>query len=173
VFAALLGLLGLLCVGQGQTPQNQAPENQASENQASRDQSSQSPPASQGEPSSQNESSSKPKPSPTPLPKDPVPLNKAPQSPPSQKPGAQSQSAQNQSMITLDSSETIFSVLTALNACGYDQDLTTSDAARSNVRAEVQRNLRDSEAAEATRTALCEFYQSHLASKDPNRNLSQ
>jgi tetratricopeptide (TPR) repeat protein len=73
----------------------------------------------------------------------------------------------------LDSSETIFSVLTALNACGYDQDLTISDATRSNVRAEVQRNLRDSEDAEAARTALCDFYQNHAASKDANRNLSQ
>ena len=64
-------------------------------------------------------------------------------------------------------------MLTALNACGYDQDLTISDATRSNVRAEVQRNLRDSEEAEAARTALCEFTQNHVASKDANRNLSQ
>jgi tetratricopeptide (TPR) repeat protein len=80
---------------------------------------------------------------------------------------------QNQSPITLDSSETIFSVLTALNACGYDQDLTISDATRSNVRAEVQKNLQDSAEAEAARASLCDFYQSHMASKDANRNLSQ
>ena len=85
----------------------------------------------------------------------------------------QNPSPQNQSPITLDSSETIFSVLTALNACGYDQDLTISDATRSNVRAEVQKNLRDSAEAEGARTSLCDFYQSHIASKDANRNLSQ
>jgi tetratricopeptide (TPR) repeat protein len=79
----------------------------------------------------------------------------------------------NQSLITLDSSETIFSVLTALNACGYDQDLTTSDATRSNVRAEVQRVLQGSVDAEVARTALCEFVQKHIGSRDPNRNLSQ
>jgi tetratricopeptide (TPR) repeat protein len=100
------------------------------------------------------------------VPNDPVPL-KVPQSPPKNQP------ALSQSTITLDSSETIFAVLTALNACGYDQDLAISDATRSNVRAEVQRNLRDSEDAEAARTALCEFTQNHVASKDANRNLSQ
>jgi len=74
--------------------------------------------------------------------------------------------------ITLDSSETVFSVLTALNACGYDQDLTTSDATRSNVRAEVQRVLRESQEAEAARSALCEFYQTHTPERNTNRSLS-
>ena len=64
-------------------------------------------------------------------------------------------------------------MLTALNACGYDQDLTISDATRSNVRAEVDRNLRESEEAEASRTEMCDFMQRHVAAKDPNRNLSQ
>jgi tetratricopeptide (TPR) repeat protein len=76
-------------------------------------------------------------------------------------------------LISLDSNETIFSVLTALNTCGYDQDLTISDATRSNVRAEVQRNLLGSPEAEAARVALCDYAQNHVASKDPNRNLSQ
>ncbi len=31
----------------------------------------------------------------------------------------------------------------------------------------------ESDDAEEARTALCDFYQSHVASKDPNRNLSQ
>ena len=95
------------------------------------------------------------------------------QPPPPQKPAPQDRASQNRTPITLESNETIFSVLTALNACGYDQDLTISDATRSNVRAEVQRNLRGSEEAEAARTALCDFYQAHVASKDANRNLSQ
>ena len=80
---------------------------------------------------------------------------------------------QSQSPITLDSSETIFSVLTALNACGYDQDLTISDATRSNVRAEVQRKLQESTEAQAALSSVCDYYQSHVASKDANRNLSQ
>ena len=155
LFAALLGLLAVVCAGQEAAPQSepaqapsaetQAPETKTTETQAPEKQAPKAP-----------------------LPKDPVPPSKTP-------PGrtAQNQPPPNQVPISLDSSETIFSVLTALNACGYDQDLTTSDATRSNVRAEVQRALLNSEEAEATRTALCEFYQSHVASKDPNRNLSQ
>jgi tetratricopeptide (TPR) repeat protein len=74
--------------------------------------------------------------------------------------------------ISLDSNETIFSVLTALNSCGYDQDLTASDATRSNVRSEVQRVLQGSEEAEAARTALCQFYQAHTPDRNTNRSLS-
>jgi tetratricopeptide (TPR) repeat protein len=74
--------------------------------------------------------------------------------------------------ITLDSSETIFSVLTALNSCGYDQDLTASDATRLNVRAEVQKNLRESDEGQAALTALCEFYQTHTPDRNTNRSLS-
>ena len=102
--------------------------------------------------------------------------SKTPQNP-SRDQGAQNQIVPNQivpnqSLISLDSSETLFSVLTALNSCGYDQDLTISDATRSNVRAEVQRVLQDSEDAEAARTALCEFYQTHTADRNTNRSLS-
>jgi tetratricopeptide (TPR) repeat protein len=158
LLAALLGLLTPFCVGQDPVPPSQPPPSQQAPQ-------SQSP--SPIEAPSENDSSSKPQPPPT-LPKDPVPANKSPLTQPPQRPVPQ-----NQSAITLDSSETIFSVLTALNACGYDQDLTISDATRSNVRAEVQRNLADSEDAEAARTALCEFAQNHVASKDANRNLSQ
>jgi tetratricopeptide (TPR) repeat protein len=74
--------------------------------------------------------------------------------------------------ITLDTSETVFSVLTALNACGYDQDLTISDATRLNVRAEVERNLRGSEEGEAALAKVCEFYQAHTVQKNTNRSLS-
>ncbi len=176
-FAALLGLLAPWCAGQDQTPQNpppenqtqqnQAPQNQVPQNQAPQNQAPQSP-TPQGQSSSrdqsspQGESSSQDQPAKTQTPPKQAPQNRAPQN-----------QAQNQSLITLDSNVTIFSVLTALNTCGYDQDLTISDATRSNVRAELQRNLRGSEQAEAARTALCEFYQGHVASRDANRNLSQ
>ena len=74
--------------------------------------------------------------------------------------------------ISLDSNETLFSVLTALNSCGYDQDLDISDATRNKVRDEVQKVLRQSEEAEAARTALCEFYQGHTPDRNTNRSLS-
>ena len=102
-----------------------------------------------------------------------TPQGQTPQNQPPQNQPPRNQVPQNQIPITLESSETIFSVLTALNACGYDQDLTISDATRSNVRAEVQRALQESAEAEAARGAVCDYYQSHVASKDQNRNLSQ
>ena len=74
--------------------------------------------------------------------------------------------------ITLDSSETIFSVLTALNSCAYDQDLAVSDATRLNVRSEVERNIRGSLEGQAALTAICEFYQVHTPDRNTNRSLS-
>jgi hypothetical protein len=186
-FAALLGLLAPLCAGQdpasqnpppenpapqGQTPQNQAPAGQAPSNQSPPSQAPQTPAppgesSSRDQSSSQDESSSQEQPAKSQTPPKPAPQNRNPQNQP------RNQGSQNQSLITLDSNLTIFSVLAALNTCGYDQDLDISDVVRSNVRAELQRNLRDSEQAEAARTALCEFYQGHVASRDANRNLSQ
>jgi tetratricopeptide (TPR) repeat protein len=109
----------------------------------------------------------------TQAPSNQAPSNQAPASEGAKKQAPKDQAPLNQSLITLDSNETIFSTLTALNACGYDQDLTISDATRSNVRAEVQRVLQGSVEAEVARTALCEFVQKHAASRDSNRNLSQ
>ena len=74
--------------------------------------------------------------------------------------------------ITLDTSETLFAVFAAMNTCGYDQSLTVSDAMRSNIRAEVQRNLGNSEDATAASVALCDYYQRHRA-KDATHDLSQ
>jgi tetratricopeptide (TPR) repeat protein len=189
-FAALLGLLAPLCAGQDPVPQNPPPENPAPQNQTPQNHApqnqnpqSQAPPpgqsSSQDQSSSQGESSSRDQSSPQDsssqeqptkgqTPQKPGPQNRGPQN---QTP--RSQASQNQSLITLDSNLTIFAVLAALNTCGYDQDLDISDPTRRNVRAELQRNLRDSDQAEAARTALCEFYQGHVASRDENRNLSQ
>jgi tetratricopeptide (TPR) repeat protein len=181
-----MGLLGSLCAGQGASPQNpsaqeqpaqsqpkqnppaqdqpeakQPSENQPQENQPAADQSSSKPAAEN--PPAPDQSSSKPAQN---QPQQNQPPTKQPQP-------KQNQAAQNSTPITLDSSETIFSVLAALNACGYDQDLTISDPTRSNVRAEVERNLRGSAEAQAAQAAVCDFYQKHVASKDANRNLSQ
>ncbi|HEY6764707.1 MAG TPA: DUF4932 domain-containing protein [Candidatus Sulfotelmatobacter sp.] len=74
--------------------------------------------------------------------------------------------------ITLDTNETLFAVLAAMNTCGYDQSLTTSDAMRSNIRAEVQKNLQASEEVRATATTMCDYYQAHRP-KDAAHELSQ
>jgi len=80
--------------------------------------------------------------------------------------------ADNNNPITLDTSETVFAVLTAMNTCGYDVDLNISDAQRLNIRAEVQRNLQGSDEAEAARTTMCEWYQAHRG-RDAAHDLSQ
>jgi hypothetical protein len=80
--------------------------------------------------------------------------------------------ADNNTPITLDTSETLFAVLTAMNTCGYDVDLNVADAQRLNVRAEVQRNLQVSEEAQATMTAMCDWYLAHRG-RDPQHDLSQ
>jgi hypothetical protein len=80
--------------------------------------------------------------------------------------------ADNSSPITLDTSETLFAVLTAMNTCGYDVNLNGSDAQRLNIRAEVQRNLRNSEDAQAATAKMCDWYVAHRG-KDPAHDLSQ
>jgi len=80
--------------------------------------------------------------------------------------------ADNNTPITLDTSETLFAVLTAMNACGYDVDLNTSDAQRLNIRAEVQRNMRNSDDAQVALTTMCDWYVAHRG-KDPQHDLSQ
>ncbi len=168
-FAALLGLLVPLCGGQDPVPlpQKPAPQNPAPQGQTpAQDQSSQGQSSSKDQPLEEDVPRNPPAPTqaqPGQAPANQTPQNRVPQN----------QVSQNQSLIVLDSNETIFSMLAALNTCGYDQDLTISDVVRSTVRAELQKNLLNSPEAEAARTALCEFYQGHVASSDPNRNLSQ
>ena len=80
--------------------------------------------------------------------------------------------ADNNNPITLDTSETLFAVLAALNTCGYDVNLNISDAQRLNIRAEVQKNLQGSDEAQAAMGKMCDWYQAHKA-KDPAHDLSQ
>jgi tetratricopeptide (TPR) repeat protein len=74
--------------------------------------------------------------------------------------------------ITLDTSETLFAVLTAINTCGYDVGLNISDAQRHNIRAEVEKNLKNSADAQTAMTAMCAWYVSHRG-RDEAHDLSQ
>jgi len=74
---------------------------------------------------------------------------------------AQVSPAQNQSPVALDTNETLFTVLSAINACGYDQDLGVSDPLRSRVRAELARAGEASKETEAATQAMCQYYQEH------------
>jgi tetratricopeptide (TPR) repeat protein len=80
--------------------------------------------------------------------------------------------AQQTPKASLDTSETLFTVMAAMNACGYDQELSASDPLRSQVRAEVAQAVAASpEAAEAQRQ-VCAFYRDHQQ-PDPSRDLAQ
>ena len=80
--------------------------------------------------------------------------------------------ADNNNPITLDTSETLFAVLTAMNTCGYNVGLNISDAQRLNIRAEVEKNLKNSEEAQAAMGAMCDWYVAHRG-KDAAHDLSQ
>ncbi len=68
-------------------------------------------------------------------------------------------SAQNsETRISLDSSESLFTVLAAMNACGYDAELQASNPLRAAVRAQVAANLAQ---AEGVQRELCAFYRDH------------
>ena len=63
--------------------------------------------------------------------------------------------------VTLETSEPLFQVATALNACGYDTDLERSAPVRARVRQEVNDALAESESARASRDALCKYVNEH------------
>jgi len=76
------------------------------------------------------------------------------------------------SKVTLETSETLFSALAAINACGYDQELSTSDPLRQRIRQEVQQAVNASEAARRAHDQLCRFYHDHQQA-DASRDLAQ
>jgi hypothetical protein len=72
----------------------------------------------------------------------------------------------NPSSVTLDTNEALFTVLSAINACGYDAELASADPLRLNIRAEVARNIEASDQAKAARDAVCAFYEDHQQKSD-------
>jgi hypothetical protein len=80
--------------------------------------------------------------------------------------------ADNNNPITLDTSETLFTVLAAMNTCGYDADLNVSDPLRMTVRDEIQKVLRQSHDAQETAATMCLWYDAHRTS-DAAHDLSQ
>ena len=80
--------------------------------------------------------------------------------------------AQTTSKVTLDTSETLFGVLAAINACGYDQELAASDPLRQKIRAEVAEAIAASPQAAAARRQVCEFYRDHQQ-PEVSRTLAQ
>jgi hypothetical protein len=63
--------------------------------------------------------------------------------------------------VTLETSEPLFQIASALNACGYDADLDKSAPVRAEVRAEMNAALAASEPARASRDKLCDYITLH------------
>jgi tetratricopeptide (TPR) repeat protein len=79
--------------------------------------------------------------------------------------------AENVPKAVLDTNETLFTVLTAINACGYDQELGASDPLRTQIRAEVARAIQASDDTREVTRNLCQYYKEHQA-QDASRNLT-
>src|SRR5258706_13946717 len=80
--------------------------------------------------------------------------------------------AQNPPNVSLDTSETLFTVLTAINTCGYDQELNASDPLRGQIRAEVAKAVQNTPTAQDALAPMCEFYREHQP-PDSSRDLAQ
>jgi tetratricopeptide (TPR) repeat protein len=71
--------------------------------------------------------------------------------------------AQNSTPVSLETSETLFTVLTAINICGYDQELDISDPLRAQVRSEVAKAAENTAGAQDAIGPMCLFYRQHQA----------
>jgi tetratricopeptide (TPR) repeat protein len=80
--------------------------------------------------------------------------------------------AQNTPQVSLETSETLFTVLTAINTCGYDQELSSSDPLRTQIRSEVAQAVENIAGAQDVIAPMCAFYRRHQVG-DPSRELSQ
>jgi hypothetical protein len=80
--------------------------------------------------------------------------------------------AQNQPNVSLETSEALFTVLTAINTCGYDQELSGSDPLRAQIRSEVAKAIENTAGAQEVVTPLCTLYRRHQTG-DPSRDLSE
>jgi hypothetical protein len=74
--------------------------------------------------------------------------------------------------VSLQTSEALFDVAVALNACGYDNGLAESDPIRTHVRDQVNQAMQQSEAARDARDNLCVFINQHHLG-DASRDLAQ
>jgi tetratricopeptide (TPR) repeat protein len=76
------------------------------------------------------------------------------------------------SAITLETSEPLFDIAVALNACGYDADLANSNPVRQEIRDEVNQELQASSAGRDARDGVCTYFRDH-AQADKGLDLAQ
>jgi hypothetical protein len=80
-------------------------------------------------------------------------------------------SAENTPKVALESNETLFTMLTAINTCGYDAELAVSNPLRAEIRSEVAKSEVTDDAKDVTHL-ICDFYKDHQQA-DSSRTLSQ
>ncbi len=92
-----------------------------------------------------------------------------------QNPAARPRAAQIEqggAAVTLEYNEPLFELAAALNVCGYDADLANSAKVRGEVRTDLNQALAASEAARASRDALCGYLLQHKLT-DSAQNVGQ
>jgi len=82
-----------------------------------------------------------------------------------------SSAASAQSKATLDVNESLFSIVAAMNVCGYDQDLQASSPIRMQIRDELAQAGSAADAVRAQKE-MCRFYQDHRLG-DASHDLAQ
>ena len=82
------------------------------------------------------------------------------------------QSEATGSAVTLETSEPLFDLAVALNACGYDTDLAASSPVRATVRQQVAAAIAASPEATHAHDALCTYIRQHTLS-DSGLNVAQ
>lgn len=79
--------------------------------------------------------------------------------------------AENPPQVSLETSETLFAVLTAINTCGYDQELEVSDPLRGQIRSEVAKAVQETQGGADVVAPLCAFFREHQGT-DASRDLA-
>src|SRR5271169_5668413 len=69
--------------------------------------------------------------------------------------------AQDRPQVSLETSETLFTVLATINTCGYDQELSISDPLRAQIRSEVAKAVQNTAGAQEVVSPMCLFYRQH------------
>ena len=74
--------------------------------------------------------------------------------------------------VSLDTSETLFTVLSAINYCGYDAELNASDPLRNTIRNEVNQAVQAAPDMAEAGKVMCDYYAAHQQ-VDASRTLAQ
>jgi len=70
------------------------------------------------------------------------------------------------SPVSVGQNETLFAVMAAINNCGYDAELGSSDPLRAKIREEVGQQVQASLAAQEAAGSICGFYRDHQQADD-------